>query len=154
MQKKNFRRSPIASTAIGHECILERQQIENDRVNAEAQQLKQIERHVAQENQEHNQKTRFFWNDESTRQLLEMMRELQMDFLKMDGTKAGFIPWARFFKKHENHETNFSLLRNLSFETLEYCYKALITVYKVSRVSYGIHAGANAVHMVDSQGFV
>ncbi|MBW0548664.1 hypothetical protein O181_088379 [Austropuccinia psidii MF-1] len=121
-QKRKRRTSEEArlhQQQLEHERILKRQRRENDRVNAEAQRLKQIERRVAQENQEHNRKTRFFWNEESTRQLLDMMRELRMDFHNMDGTTAGFIPWARFFKTHENRKTNFTLLKNLSFETLE-----------------------------------
>ncbi|MBW0548949.1 hypothetical protein O181_088664 [Austropuccinia psidii MF-1] len=45
---------------LEHDHILKRQRRENDQVNAEAQRLKQIERHVAQENQERNCKTHFF----------------------------------------------------------------------------------------------
>ncbi|MBW0531414.1 hypothetical protein O181_071129 [Austropuccinia psidii MF-1] len=77
-----------------HERMLKRQRRENDGVNAEAQRLKQVERCLAQETNERNHKSRFFWNEDSTRQLLEMMRDLRNEFVNMDETMCGFIPWS------------------------------------------------------------
>ncbi|MBW0587916.1 hypothetical protein O181_127631 [Austropuccinia psidii MF-1] len=77
---------------LEHERMLKRQWWENDRVNAEAQRLKQVERRLANEANERNRKCRFFWNEDSTKQLLEMMRELRLDFVNMDETTSGFIP--------------------------------------------------------------
>ncbi|MBW0504233.1 hypothetical protein O181_043948 [Austropuccinia psidii MF-1] len=121
--------------------MLKRQQRENDRVNAEAQRLKQVERHLAQETNERNRKSRFFWNEDSTRQLLEMMRDLHNEFVNMDETMCGFIPWSRFFKTNENHKHDYNLLKDLSFETLERRYKALLAIYKNIKDSYDATGG-------------
>ncbi|MBW0568058.1 hypothetical protein O181_107773 [Austropuccinia psidii MF-1] len=104
---------------LEHERMLKRQRRENDRVNAEAQRLKQVEHCLAHEENERNQKSQFFWNEDSTRQLLEMMRELRIDFVNMDETTSGFIPWTQFFKMNENRKWEFALLKELGFETIE-----------------------------------
>ncbi|MBW0552930.1 hypothetical protein O181_092645 [Austropuccinia psidii MF-1] len=104
--------------------MLKRQWWENNQVNAEAQRLKQVEQRLAHEANERNRKCQFFWNEESTPKLLEMMRELHIDFFNMDETTSGFIPWTQFFKMNENCKQEFELLKDLAFETLESQYKA------------------------------
>ncbi|MBW0470677.1 hypothetical protein O181_010392 [Austropuccinia psidii MF-1] len=68
-KRRSSEEAQLHHQKLENDRILERQQRENDQVNAEAQQLQQIERRVAQENQERNCKPRFFWNDESTCEL-------------------------------------------------------------------------------------
>ncbi|MBW0545882.1 hypothetical protein O181_085597 [Austropuccinia psidii MF-1] len=111
--------------------ISKRQRRKNDRVNVEAQRLQQEEHGQAQRNQARNCKSSFLWNEASTKEFLEMMREWLMDYLNMDATPSGLIPWSCFFKMHENQKNNYDLLKNLSFDTLERRYKALISMYKV-----------------------
>ncbi|MBW0578130.1 hypothetical protein O181_117845 [Austropuccinia psidii MF-1] len=116
---------------LEHKCMLKRQRRENNHVNAEAQRLKQVEQCLAQETNERNCKSRFFWNGDSTRQLLEMMRDLHIKFVNMDETMSVFIPWSHFFKTNENHKHEFQLLKDLSCKTLERQYKALMAIYKI-----------------------
>ncbi|MBW0574326.1 hypothetical protein O181_114041 [Austropuccinia psidii MF-1] len=108
---------------LEHEQMLKRQQQENNQVNSEAQRLKQVEWHLAHEANERNRKCRFFWNEESTWKLLEMIKELNIDFVNMEETTSGFIPWTQFFKMNENCKQEFKLLKDLAFETLERQYK-------------------------------
>ncbi|MBW0580220.1 hypothetical protein O181_119935 [Austropuccinia psidii MF-1] len=107
---------------VEHEQWQKRQRRINERVNAEAQRLRQAETRLAHQEQQKGRRGRFLWNEDSTKALLDLM----MDYLNTNFTTLGFIAWSRYFKNNENRK------KDLSFETLEHHYKALMTTYRVS----------------------
>ncbi|MBW0525499.1 hypothetical protein O181_065214 [Austropuccinia psidii MF-1] len=116
-----------------HEFWLKQQRRINERVNAEVQRLRQAETHLAHQAKQKGHHSHFLWNEDSTKAFLDLMMELRIDYLNMDFVKLGFIAWSCYFKNNENHQKDFDLLKDLSFETLECCYKALMTTYRVSK---------------------
>ncbi|MBW0490734.1 hypothetical protein O181_030449 [Austropuccinia psidii MF-1] len=115
-----------------HEHLLKRQRKMDKQVSAEAHCLQQAEMRLAQQETQKSRKTCFFWNEESTKQLLDLMMELRFDYKSLDSTSTGFVPWARYFQNQEEHTEDYSTLKNLSFDTLDQQYKALMNSYRVS----------------------
>ncbi|MBW0550953.1 hypothetical protein O181_090668 [Austropuccinia psidii MF-1] len=105
---------------IEHEHWLKRQRKMDKQVSAEAHCLQQAEMKLAQQESQKSHKTRFFWNEESTKQLLDLMMELRFDYKSLDSTSTGFLPWAHYFKNQEKHKEDYSTLKNLSFDMLDW----------------------------------
>ncbi|MBW0469470.1 hypothetical protein O181_009185 [Austropuccinia psidii MF-1] len=122
---------------VEHEHWLKQQRRINERVKAEAQRLRQAETRLAHQEQQKHRQGCFLWNEDSMKALLDLMMELRMDV-----TKTGFIAWSHCFKNNENHKRHFDLLKDLSFETLECHYKALMTTYRMIKNSCDATAGA------------
>ncbi|MBW0562690.1 hypothetical protein O181_102405 [Austropuccinia psidii MF-1] len=110
---------------VEHELWLKQQRRINERVNSESQRLRQAETCLAHQEQQKGCHSRFLWNEESTKALLDLMMELRMDHLNTDFITSGFIAWSCYFHNNENHK------KDLLFEMLECCYKALMTTYRV-----------------------
>ncbi|MBW0572290.1 hypothetical protein O181_112005 [Austropuccinia psidii MF-1] len=118
---------------IEHDRWLKRQRKMDERVSAEAHRLQQAEMQLAQQESQKMCKTRFLWNEESTKQLLDLMMEIRFDYESLDSTLTGFVPWARYFKSQERRKEDYSTLKNFSFDTLDQRYKALMTSYRIIR---------------------
>ncbi|MBW0554492.1 hypothetical protein O181_094207 [Austropuccinia psidii MF-1] len=88
-----------------------------------------------------HRKSRFFWSEDSTKELLDLMMELQMDFENMESTLLGFVPWSRYFKSHEHRKHDYVTLKNLTFETLDRRYKALMTTFRIIKDSCDASGG-------------
>ncbi|MBW0585274.1 hypothetical protein O181_124989 [Austropuccinia psidii MF-1] len=56
-----------------------------------------------------------------------------MEFVNLDSTNSRFVPWSCFFKTNENQKEDFLQIKDLSFETIERRYKALMAIYKTIR---------------------
>ncbi|MBW0544842.1 hypothetical protein O181_084557 [Austropuccinia psidii MF-1] len=140
-KRRTHKEACLHHQQLEQDQIAKRQRRNNDQVNSETQRLQQAEHCQAKCNQERNHKSHFFWNETSTKQLLEMMRELQMDYLNMDATTSGFIPWSHFFKTNENQKVTYDLLKNLSFDTLERRYK----IYDFLKLMNTNSSGMNSI---------
>ncbi|MBW0485960.1 hypothetical protein O181_025675 [Austropuccinia psidii MF-1] len=105
----------------------------DEQVSAEAHRLQQAEMRLAQQESQKMHKTRFLWNEESTKQFLDLMMELRFDYKSLDSTSTGFVPWACYFKSQKRFKEDYSTLKNLSFNMLDQRYKALMTSYRIIR---------------------
>ncbi|MBW0502489.1 hypothetical protein O181_042204 [Austropuccinia psidii MF-1] len=117
---------------IEHEHWLKRQRKMDEQVSAEAHCLQQAEMRLAQQESQKSCKTHFFWNEERTKQLLDLIMELRFDYKSLDSTSTGFVPWAWYFKSQERCKEDYSTLKNLSFNALDWQYKALIISYRLT----------------------
>ncbi|MBW0541447.1 hypothetical protein O181_081162 [Austropuccinia psidii MF-1] len=117
---------------IEHERWLKRQRKMDKQISAEPHHLQQAEMQLAQQESKKMCKTHFLWNEESTKQLLDLMMELRFDYESLDSTLTGFLPWAHYFKSQERRKEDYSTLKNLSFNTFYWQYKALMTSYRLS----------------------
>ncbi|MBW0506176.1 hypothetical protein O181_045891 [Austropuccinia psidii MF-1] len=142
---------------VEHECWLKQQRRINERFNAEVQRLRQAETHLAHQEQQKGHHGHFLWNEDSTKAFLDLMMELRMDYLNTDFITMGFIAWSCYFKNNENHQKDFDLLKDLSFETLEWGYKALMTTYRMIKDSCdatggeGLYTQLQHYHMTNEQ---
>ncbi|MBW0542949.1 hypothetical protein O181_082664 [Austropuccinia psidii MF-1] len=141
-KRRTHEEAQVHRQQVEQERRLKRQKKINERVNAEAQRLRQAEMRLAHQEQQKGRRGRFLWNEESTKALLDLMMELRMDYLNTDFTTSGFIAWSRYFKNNENRKKDFDLLKDLSFETLERHYKALMTTYRMIKDSCDATGGA------------
>ncbi|MBW0584434.1 hypothetical protein O181_124149 [Austropuccinia psidii MF-1] len=141
----------LGDTAIEHEHWQKQQRMINERVNAEAQRLRQAETCLAHQEKQKGRRSCFLWNEERTKALLDLMMELRMDYLNTTFTTSGFIAWSCYFKNNENHK------KDLLFETLERRYKALMTTYRMIKDSSdatggeGLYTQLQRYHMTHKQ---
>ncbi|MBW0542830.1 hypothetical protein O181_082545 [Austropuccinia psidii MF-1] len=135
---------------LEHEHSLKQQKKLNKRVNAEAQRLQQAESCLSLQEAQKQQNSRFFWSEDSTKEFLDLMIELQMDFENMESKSLGFVLWLRYFKSHEHRKHDYVMLKNLTFETLDWWYKVLMTTFSVYEMLKRINTnnfGLNATRM-------
>ncbi|MBW0527677.1 hypothetical protein O181_067392, partial [Austropuccinia psidii MF-1] len=133
-----------------HKRSLKQQKKISKQVNAEAQQLQQAESCLAHQEAQKQQKSHFFCSEDSKKELLDLMMELQMDFENMESTLLGFVPWSQYFKSHEHWKHDYVTLKNLTFETLDRRYKELMTTFRVYEMLKRIktnNCGLNATGM-------
>jgi hypothetical protein len=73
------------------------------------------------------------WTDDSSLQLLAMVKGVKDEYLELKAKTGGFMKFTQFFGTRENQKMHFPLLVNVTTKAMWSRYQAIMVIYRVSQ---------------------